>query len=139
MTQSREHAAVNEDSDGPQPSGAISILGVPFDAGATYLRGAALAPGRIREALQSDSTNMWTEDGIDLGRPGTVEDAGDLALSSESDLASAEIESAVRRIAQRGKPLICLGGDHSITYPIVRGLHHRFDDLTILHFDAHPV
>ncbi|MBW2562695.1 MAG: arginase family protein, partial [Deltaproteobacteria bacterium] len=45
----------------------ITVLGVPFDSNSSFLRGAALAPLRIREALFSESTNMWTEKSIDLG------------------------------------------------------------------------
>jgi agmatinase len=116
----------------------VSLLGIPFDAGSTYARGPALAPGRIREALRSDSSNLWTEDGIDLGEPGRLHDAGDLVLPEEVVAASARIEEGVREVAALGHPLICLGGDHSITYPILRGLSGRFPDLTILHFDAHP-
>jgi arginase family enzyme len=47
--------------------GDIAIVGIPFDKNSSYLRGPALAPSRIREALFCESSNMWTEDLIDLG------------------------------------------------------------------------
>ncbi|MGH9709391.1 MAG: arginase family protein, partial [Candidatus Acidiferrales bacterium] len=118
--------------------GMVSILGIPFDANSTYLKGAALAPPRIREALHCDSSNMWTEDGMDLGRPNAFHDAGDLKLPSEAIPAFAAIEKGVRETLRLVHPLICLGGDHSITYPILRGFRDSFPNLTILHFDAHP-
>jgi agmatinase len=120
------------------PSGTISILGIPYDANSSYIQGPALAPPLIREALNCESTNKWSEDGIDLGRPGTFHDAGDVKLPADSAAAFAEIEAAVAGVLALGTPLISLGGDHSITYPTLRGYGSRFPDLTILHFDAHP-
>lgn len=121
-----------------KPSNTISLLGIPYDANSTYLRGPAEAPHRIREALYCSSSNLWTEDGIDLGQPGTFHDAGDLKLPLEAEPAGSAIEQAVRDILALGHPLICLGGDHSITYPILRGFKDKVADITILHFDAHP-
>ena len=117
---------------------AVSILGIPFDANSSYLRGAADAPPLIRKALFSDASNLLTEDGLDLGAANVLHDAGDLALPSDSQAAFAQIETAVRETLASGHPLICLGGDHSITYPIVGGFTDRFPQLSILHFDAHP-
>ena len=116
----------------------ISLLGIPFDANSSFLRGPAQAPKLIRAALYSDSTNLWTEDGLDLGRPNSFNDAGDLELPENPIPAFAAIEAGVWRTLGLGHPLICLGGDHSITYPIVKGFRPRWPDLTILHFDAHP-
>ena len=121
-----------------KPSQTISLLGIPYDANSTYLRGPAEAPHRIREALYCDSTNLWTEDGMDLGQTLTFQDTGDLKLPLEAEPASAAIEQSVRDLLALGHPLICLGGDHSITYPILRGFKGRASDITILHFDAHP-
>src|ERR1700730_639455 len=120
------------------PSPTISLLGIPYDANSTYLRGPAEAPHRIREALYCNSSSLWTEDGFDLGQPGTFHDAGDLTLPLEAEPAGASIEKAARDTLDRGHPLVCLGGDHSITYPILRGFKGRASDITILHFDAHP-
>ena len=119
-------------------AGTVSLLGMPFDANSSFLRGAAQAPRVIREALYSDSSNLWTEDGMDLGRAGALYDAGDLELPENSIPAFSAIESAVWRTLGLGHPLISLGGDHSITYPIIRGFRPRWPDLAILHFDAHP-
>lgn len=121
----------------PHPQ-TISLLGLPFDAGSTFLRGPALAPPLIRKALASDSSNMWAEDGQNLGVAGTFHDAGDLALPEDSAQAQPMIERAVSDLLALGHPLISFGGDHSVTYPILRGFNEHFTDLTILHFDAHP-
>jgi arginase len=122
---------------GTLPVKTISLLGIPFDANSSYLRGPAQAPKAIREELYSGSSNLWTEDGIDLGRKNSFHDAGDVAIPEDGD-AFAAIESAVGQILRLGHPLICLSGDHSVTYPTVKAFHSYYPELTILHFDAHP-
>jgi agmatinase len=100
------------------------------------LRGAGDAPAKIREALACDASNHWTETGVDLGTPGIYEDSGDLVLTEENWAAA--IEAGVGALMKRGKRPVSLGGDHSITYPIVRAVAKKFPGLTIFHFDAHP-
>lgn len=120
------------------PAAGLTLLGVPFDANSSYLRGPAKAPAKIREALFSDSSNLWTEAGVDLGAPSVLRDAGDLRLPEEAEPAFAAIERAVRDQLARDARLLFLGGDHSITFPLVRAIAAKFSPLTILHFDAHP-
>jgi len=112
-----------------------TLLGIPFDANSSYLRGAADAPPLIREALRCDSSNSSTESGVELG-PESVLDAGDLELPADGVFTA--IERAVAELLDKGQAPVCLGGDHSITYPIVRAFGKRIADLTIIHFDAHP-
>jgi arginase len=112
------------------------LLGVPFDGNSSYLRGPAGAPTLIREAFGSDCSNAWSETGIDLSGPGLWEDAGDLDLSDD-DSAFDRIEKAVGDLIDGGQRPVCLGGDHSVTYPILRAFSERFSDITIVHFDAH--
>ncbi len=112
------------------------ILGVPFDANSSWLRGAAGAPPIIRVALNSDSSNSWTETGVDLSAEGTYCDAGDLKFTFDEPFAA--IERKVGELLDRGLRPVCLGGDHSITLPIIRAFGQRSPGLTILHFDAHP-
>jgi arginase len=111
------------------------LVGVPFDANSSYLRGGAGAPAVIRSAFHSSSSNYWSELGVDLGAEGIYEDAGDLQFGQD---AFAEIESSVGELVNRGLRPLSLGGDHSITFPLVRAVSKRVPDLTILHFDAHP-
>ena len=112
------------------------LLGIPFDGQSSYLRGAGEAPAKIREALACDAWNKTTELGVDLGAAGAYEDAGDLAFS-ESD-AFAAIEAGVWALLEQGKRPVSLGGDHSITFPIVKAVARQYPGLTIFHFDAHP-
>jgi arginase family enzyme len=118
-------------------SGRLALLGIRYDGASSFLRGAADAPPRIREALRSDAGNLWTESGMDLGTEGLFFDAGDVTPQLGENPVTA-IEREVTRVLEGGLPLISLGGDHSITYPVVRALRRRHPRLSILHFDAHP-
>jgi agmatinase len=118
------------------PWGAPTLLGVPLDENSSYKRGAAAAPQLIRDALRCDSTNMWTELGVDVGTEGAYEDAGEVEWK-DCD-AFAAIERAVEALLDKRQRPVCLGGDHSITYPVVRAFGQHFKDLTLIHFDAHP-
>lgn len=116
----------------------VTLLGVPFDAASSYLRGAAQAPAAIRTALRSAHTNAFTERGMDSGE---VADAGDVSLGNDAAHAAAAraaIESAVDALLQDSARPIVLGGDHSITYPVLRAVRPHAPRLTIVHFDAHP-
>jgi arginase len=112
-----------------------ALLGIPFDANSSYLRGAAGAPAAIRAAFHSSAGNYWTESGIDLGVKGAFEDAGDMQLGPDGFV---DIEKAVGQVLDRQLRPVCLGGDHSITFPILRAVGKRVQGVTIIHFDAHP-
>ena len=117
----------------------VALLGVPYDAASSFQRGAAGAPLAIREALWSEAGNTWTETGIDL-RDGGLDDEGDLWFTDREpgEEARARIEQAVGSILDSGRRPLLLGGDHSITYPALRGLRRHHPRLGILHLDAHP-
>lgn len=112
------------------------ILGVPWDENSSYRRGAAAAPPLIRDAIWSESSNAWAENDVELTRE-TLPDAGDVPEGS-GDAMLARIESAVGDLIDRGLAPISLGGDHAITYPVLRAFARRYPRLSILHFDAHP-
>src|SRR5262249_48223058 len=117
--------------------GAVALVGVPLDENSSLLRGPAQAPGRIREGLYSGSSSDCAENGT-LG-PGSeaVGDLGDLPLGT-GEIAMQEIERGVGVILERQAYALALGGDHSVTWPIVRAHAARHPDLAILQFDAHP-
>ena len=117
--------------------GDIAVVGIPFDKNSSYLRGPALAPRRIRESLFCESSNMWTEDLIDLGEFSGWEVLDDMRLSSQENVFEL-IENEIRQLLKRRLRVISLGGDHSITYPIIRAYGEGYQNLNILHLDAHP-
>lgn len=116
--------------------GLPTLIGIPFDGQSSYLRGTGEAPPKIREAMNCDASNKWTELGVNLGETGAYGDAGDLAFSEKN--AFAVIEAQIGKVIEEGKRPVSLGGDHSITYPIVKAFARRHQNLTIFHFDAHP-
>ena len=114
-----------------------TLIGVPFDAASSFLRGAAAAPPLIRRELASEAGNGVSEALIDLRAPGALADAGDVAFSSDGE-PTVQISDAISAVLSRGGLPISLGGDHSITFPIVRAVRTHWPALTILQFDAHP-
>jgi len=114
----------------------IALLGIPFDNNSSYMKGPADAPPLIRQALYCDSSNLWTENGTNLEQAPWL-DAGDLDFASEMEPFS-EIEKGVSTILEHGLSPISLGGDHSITYPVLKAFHRSGLRFSILHFDAHP-
>ncbi len=118
-----------------------TLFGIPLDVNSSYLQGPASAPAKIREAFHSDASNQWTELGVDLGASGAFTDIGDLHLRNSREMVRedfAEIERAVDDLLQKGELPVALGGDHSITYPILKAFARHYPELTIIHFDAHP-
>ncbi|HSA54141.1 MAG TPA: agmatinase [Gemmatimonadaceae bacterium] len=117
-----------------------TLVGVPWDASSSFERGAALAPPRIRAALASAAGNAWTEDLSDLSGTGMFDDAGDLAFAPDesAEAARAAIEEKIGALLEAGRRPLVLGGDHAITWPVVRALRPRHRRLSILHVDAHP-
>jgi arginase len=113
----------------------ISLLGIPHDGNSSYLRGAAEAPALIRRELHSDAYSSWSETGFDL--TGRFIDHGDIDFKQPGDPWQ-RIESEVGRAMDGGHPLISLGGDHAISWPVLRAVRRRHPGLTILHIDAHP-
>ncbi len=116
----------------------ISLLGVPLDANSSHLRGPALGPAAIRAALHSGSGNHSSEASVEV--VGELDDIGDIAVANEvGSYADADlITAAIREQLDAGRQTITLGGDHSITYPILRAFREYHDDLTVVHIDAHP-
>jgi len=118
-----------------------TLLGIPLDVNSSYMQGPAGAPTRIREAMACDASNKWSELGVDVGAPSTFSDAGDLWLGNSRAVAGAdfaEIEQAVGELLEKRESPVSLGGDHSVTYPILKAFARRYRELTIVHFDAHP-
>ncbi len=114
----------------------VTILGIPFDENSSFLRGPALAPQKIREAFHADSTNYFTESCRDLKNHPDCKDAGDILFKPGVN-SMLTIEQEVTQILSQTDKLFLLGGDHSVTFPIIKGFYSRFKDLTILHIDAH--
>ena len=115
----------------------IVVVGAPLDSNSSYKRGAASAPAKIKEALHCDSSNLWTEDLIDLGALPGWQIRPDIDVSDEK-LAFHQIEREIENLLKENSQVITLGGDHSITFPVIRAFAKSYENLNILHLDAHP-
>jgi len=115
----------------------LAIIGIRYDENSSFTKGAADAPPQIRAALRSDAWNLTSENGTDLSEDSTFFDAGDIEPVTGSDMLTL-IENSIYTLIGDGLTPISLGGDHSITHPIVRAFARKYKDLSILHFDAHP-
>ena len=111
----------------------FSIIGIPFDGLASARKGAAQAPERIR--FWSKHVTSFSEDRTRL-KDLTVCDLGDMEITHpESDF-----ELVRQRVATLPNMPILIGGDHSVTIPILQGQRLRYKDqrLGVLWIDAHP-
>ena len=114
----------------------IAIAGIPWDENSSFLRGPSEAPPLIRAALFSEASGLRSESGIDF-LPETLVDAGDVpALTGRA--MHAAIEGFIAALLDRNLRPLSLGGDHAVTYPIIKAFSRKYRDLTILQFDAHP-
>jgi arginase len=113
-----------------------AVLGIPVDFNSSFLQGAALAPAKIRQVLHSGSSNWFLQDGRDLQEL-VWQDLGDLEPPSDPKAAADFITEQVNALLWRGAKLLTLGGDHSITFPVVRAFAAHHPLLTIVHIDAH--
>lgn len=119
-----------------------ALIGIPWDEMSSFLRGAAQAPAVIRRALASQASNDWSETGR-LINASSLHDAGDIEPASGTDMLQ-RIEQHIAGMLDQGFKPLSLGGDHAITYPILRAFAQKYSrypagpGLSILHFDAHP-
>lgn len=112
----------------------VALLGLCFDEFSSFLKGPVLAPAKIREALHCGAMNLCTESGVDLGLLPNFKDLGDLNNITHPN----DVIKPIAQIVESGARTLFLGGDHSLTYGIVKGHAKTYEDLSILHLDAHP-
>jgi arginase len=116
----------------------IKLLGIPYDGNSSFLRGPALAPARIRLMDAEGSANRFAEDGSAIIAGDTFIDAGDLTFyEQQPEKVYHQIKKAVGDILGNGHSLLCLGGDHSVSFPIIEAHAERWEVLHVLHLDAH--
>ncbi len=111
------------------------IMGVPFDSTSTYRRGARFGPGAIRRA----SLNMETfsfRTGMDIETL-KIHDLGDLHVSMDTNITLQRLELVVKDLLKSQKKPVIMGGEHTITFGIFKGLRHMKSRMGIVSFDAH--
>lgn len=120
----------------------VLILGVPYDGSACWRAGAAEAPRRLREISATSPAVSEVGEIVDPGRF-LVRDLGDVAVEGTPapEACFARVETAARRAmtTERAPFVLSLGGDHSVTIPLVRAFASARDEpFGVVHLDAHP-
>ncbi len=116
----------------------IKVIGIPFDGNSSFLKGAALAPRRIRLMELEGSSNSFAENGKEITNGNTYIDLGDMVfIDTNPEFVYNAIKQKINQELGVSNKMICLGGDHSITFPIVEAFSKYYEDLHVLHIDAH--
>ena len=114
----------------------FALVGVPFDGAVTNRPGARFGPQEIRRASLMLCDGLHPVFGVSpLDQLG---DAGDMRLPNAGSLSA--VRQAIEACAaalMAAHHCVFLGGDHSITLPLLRAAHARFGPLGLVHFDAH--
>ena len=103
----------------------ISVLGIPTDKNSSYMRGASKSPSIILEEFNSEARNQFSENGQNVGKKNIWTNLGNMTLEdpdSEFEL----ISNAIQMELKKNNFCISIGGDHSITYPILHGYHNYY-------------
>ena len=113
----------------------LILLGIPMDYTASNIPGSRFAPKRIRELSYTlENYSPIFDDFIDE----KFYDAGDIVLPWGNTGKSIKfIEETAKGILADGKKIVSIGGDHLITYPVVKEYAEKYKDLVVLQFDAH--
>ncbi|MEK7714381.1 MAG: arginase family protein, partial [candidate division NC10 bacterium] len=116
----------------------VALLGIPYDGGSSYRTGARFGPRAVRE--QSSLIRPWHP--VLKVHPFErlrVADCGDVDVAPISiERTYAAIERRVAEIVAQGAVPVSVGGDHSVTLPVLRALARRHGPVGLVHFDAHP-
>ncbi|KAK3491399.1 arginase family-domain-containing protein [Neurospora crassa] len=136
----------------------IAFIGAPFDTGTSYRPGARFGPSGIRQG--SRRLNLYGGYNVPLATNpfnswATIIDCGDIPVTSyDNTFALSQIERGHHSILSRkpttdsalpgpslqGKTLprvITLGGDHTITLPLLRSINRSYGPVSVIHFDSH--
>jgi agmatinase len=115
----------------------VALLGVPHDAGTTYQPGARLAPYHVRR-VSALVQGHHPVHGIDVFARLRCVDAGNVVFPPFDRAAMrTAVEAEVRQLAAAGVAPLVIGGDHSVTLPVLRALAKKHGPLAIVHVDAH--
>jgi agmatinase len=116
----------------------VVVSGIPFDSATTNRPGARLGPRAIRAASVGLAELLAYPFGFDPFDHVSVIDYGDCYLDSGHPEDVVErVEAHARQIITAGPRMVTLGGDHFVTYPLLRAHAERFGPLSLIHFDAH--
>ncbi|MBA2857441.1 agmatinase [Methanococcus maripaludis] len=111
------------------------IFGIPFDATTSYKPGARFGPDEVRNASWGLETfsPILKKDLIDV----KICDKYNLLMEGNQSEIITRAYSASKDILKAKKIPVMIGGEHSVTYPVVKAVKSVYDDFAVIHFDAH--
>lgn len=115
----------------------VGVLCVPFDGGSLCRPGARFGPVGVRQASR---TLRPYHPVLEVGpfAAQKVADAGDLVVNPlDIEAAIAELAKGAQHLLKRCRRMVTIGGDHTITLPLLRAVRERYGPLAVAHFDAH--
>lgn len=112
------------------------ILGFEWDASSSHARGPALGPSVVKRLLSSEASSSYSINLTDMREAIAGYDVP--ALPEDGAAARAMIERTVAETLARGETPLSIGGDHSITFPILKAIAAKYGRVSLLHIDAHP-
>jgi agmatinase len=116
----------------------VAVLGIPFDGGVSYRPGARFGPRAVRD--QSSLIRPWNPVlKVHPFQRLQMADCGDVdVIPTSIERTFERIQQAIDAVIVAGAQPLAVGGDHSVTLPILRSLARRHGRLGLVHFDAHP-
>jgi agmatinase/guanidinopropionase len=116
----------------------VALFGIPYDGGVSYRPGARFAPSKLRE-VSSLGRGFHLAKEINFFDKIKVADIGDCpTVPIDQNQTYEKIENFIDQLTGLDKKFIAVGGDHSITLPILRSLNKHYKiPLRLIHFDAH--
>jgi agmatinase len=111
------------------------ILGVPFDVTSTYRSGARFGPNAIRQASLNIETYSF-HTGLDV-EDLKLHDLGDLHITTDTEKTLERIALVIKDIVEAGKTPVTIGGEHTITLGVMKGLGRKASKTAVVSFDAH--
>ncbi len=114
----------------------IVIFGAPYDGTSSFRPGSRFAASRIRiDSYGLETYSPYLDRDLLIKH---VHDAGDLDfVFGNRDLVLSNIREFATKLIEENKKPLMIGGEHLVTLPVVEALHEKFEDLVVLHFDAH--
>ncbi len=114
----------------------IVLFGAPYDGTTSFRPGTRFAPEIIRkDSYGLETYSPYHDDDLEEY---ALFDSGDIEFPfGNRDKTLSMIEERTREIMAKGKIPFMIGGEHLVTFPVVKALTDKYDDLVVVHFDAH--
>lgn len=114
----------------------VILYGMPMDWTVSFRPGSRFGPNRIREAsLGLEEYSPYVDKHLEEV---TYFDAGDIPLPFGNPQRSLNmIQDYVTKILDQGKFPLGMGGEHLVTWPIIQAVHKKYNDMALIHIDAH--